>query len=77
MNIFIPFIVLSVLSYSLSIFYKISISKSYLLISFIIILSLLIFGKFNLLEEINYFISFSSIPLLIYLISKKELILTI
>ena len=67
------FFILVVFSYSFSINYKISIPKSFLFISLIIILSFLIFGKFNLLEQINYLFYFSSTFLFIYLILKKKI----
>ncbi len=74
MSIFFPFIILSIFSYFISLSYKISLSRSYIIVSFLLVYFYLLFGKFGLLDFVNQFYRVTAICLTVFLIFKKKII---
>lgn len=72
MQLVIPFLIISIYSYFISSFFKISIIKSYLKICICLIFLLIFLGKFGLLEYTNALIKYFSFFILVYLIFKKK-----
>ena len=71
MQIVFPYLILSILSYFLVYKIKISLAKSYLITSIMIIFFLILFGKFGLLNFSIITIQIISVVFFFYLISKK------
>lgn len=74
MSVFFPFVILSIFSYFISVSYKISLSKSYIIISFLLVFFYLLFGKFGFLDFVNQFYKISAVCFVIFLIIKKKII---
>lgn len=72
MTLIFPFLILSIISYFLSIYYKVSIFKSFLLTSILISLFLIFFGKIGLLSYTIIGLNFITIILSIFLLVKKK-----
>ena len=71
MNLFLPFILLSIYSFFFSFYFKIKLFKSFLLTSLFVIYFIYIFGKFGFIEIGNLFIGLLS-PVLLFLIYKNR-----
>ena len=72
MSIFIPFIILSIWTYSLANFYKTNLTRAYLIVSILIIILSILFGKIGLLVFTIHSINFFSFFLLGYLLYSKK-----
>ena len=72
MQLVIPFLIISIYSYLISVVYKISIARSYLTICISFTLFLIFLGKFGFLNYANEFIKYFTFFLLIYLFLKKK-----
>ena len=73
MHILVPFLILTSFSFFLNISYKITLARTLLITSILIIFILLIFGKFGLLNLANEFLKYSSIGFFLYLLIKKKI----
>ena len=73
MNILLPFLILTSISFFLSINFRIALSRTYLIASILLTFVLFIFGKFGFLDSINEFLKYLSIGLFFYLLIKKKI----
>lgn len=73
MHILLPFLILTSFSLFLNISYKITLERTFLITSILIIFILLIFGKFGLLNLANEFLKYLSIGFFLYLLIKKKI----
>lgn len=71
MNLFLPFILLSIYSFFISFCFKIKLFKSFLLTSLLFIYFIYIFGKFGFIELGNIFIGLLS-PIILFFIYKNK-----
>ena len=71
MNLFLPFILLTIYSFFISFSFKIKLFKSFLLTSLLLIYFIYIFGKFGFIELGNLFIGLVS-PILLFFIYKNR-----
>ena len=71
MNLFLPFILLTIYSFFISFSFKIKLFKSFLLTSLLLIYFIYIFGKFGFIELGNLFIGSVS-PILLFFIYKNR-----
>ena len=72
MQLVIPFLIISIYSYLISVVYKISVIRSYLTICISLTLFLIFLGKFGFLNYANELIKYFTFFLLLYLLFKKK-----
>ena len=72
MQLVIPFLIISIYSYLISVVYKISVIRSYLIICISLTLFLIFLGKFGFLNYANELIKYFTFFLLLYLLFKKK-----
>ena len=74
MSVIFPFVILSTFSYFASLYYKISLSRSYIIVSFLLVYFYLLFGKFGFLDLTNEFYRVLAFCLILYLVIKKKIV---